>query len=116
MGIIAEHWIVDERVHLEVQRATGLRRATGLIGRPSPRAGTALLIDRCASVHGLGMRAALDVVFCAADGTVLSVKHLQIGGFRAQRGASFVFELAAGEAERLKIVPGLRAKKSAKGG
>jgi uncharacterized membrane protein (UPF0127 family) len=116
VGIIAEHWIVNERVHLDVQRATGLRRVGGLIGRRLPAPGTALLIDRCGSVHGIGIRAPLDVVFCDREGIVLVVKRLSIGGLRSCRGARFVFELAAGEAARIGIAQGMRAKKSATGG
>lgn len=111
MGIIAEQWTIDERVHLDVQRATGLRRATGLIGRRAPARGSALLIVRCASVHGVGIREPLDVVFCDSTGLVLAVKRLRIGRLRGCRGAAFVFELAAGEASRHSIQPGSRAKK-----
>lgn len=111
MGIIAEQWTIDERVHLDVQRATGIRRLTGLIGRQAPASGSALLIERCASVHGIGIRAPLDVVFCDSAGLVLAVERLRFGRLRGCRGAAFVFELAAGEAARRSIQPGSRAKK-----
>lgn len=48
---------------MEVIVARGARRLIGLVGRPSLPAGAALEIPRCRSVHTLGMRFALDLVW-----------------------------------------------------
>lgn len=57
----------------EVAVAVGPRaRLLGLAWLPPERAGTGLLIPRCASVHTFGMRFALDVVFLDGAGRVLA--------------------------------------------
>ena len=48
---------------MEVIVARGPRRLIGLIGRRSLRAGLALEIPRCRSVHTFGMRFALDLLW-----------------------------------------------------
>jgi len=49
---------------LSVARALSLpQRLRGLLGRPPPPKGCALLIGRCGSVHTLGMKYPLDLVF-----------------------------------------------------
>jgi uncharacterized membrane protein (UPF0127 family) len=117
MGIIAERWIVNESVHLEVQRAIGLRRLTGLIGRRALDRSAALRFTHCRSVHGLGMRLPLDVVFARADGVVTSVRRLRPWRLVSDRSADESFELRAGEARRLGIVAGSQLKNiSTRGG
>jgi uncharacterized membrane protein (UPF0127 family) len=110
MGIIAERWIVNESVHLEVQRAIGLRRLTGLIGHRPLGEGSALRFARCRGVHGVGMRRPLDVVFARADGHVTSVRRLDPWSFVSDRRADECLELRAGEAARLGIVVGSQLK------
>jgi uncharacterized membrane protein (UPF0127 family) len=75
-------------------------RLRGLLGRPAPAAGTGLLLPGCSSVHTIGMRYAIDVVFLDADARILSVRpRVQPGRwFVAHRGAAFALEMAAGEA------------------
>ncbi len=46
-------------------------RARGLLDKPRLDPGEALVISPCNSVHMFGMAYALDVVFVAADGTVV---------------------------------------------
>lgn len=108
MGIIAEHWSVDERVQLSVQRATGASRLRGLIGRRLPTPGSALLLERCRAVHTFGMRAPIDVVFVSHEGVVRSARTLAPRRTACCRSARSTFELAAGEARRLGIAPGAR--------
>ncbi|MFT4048669.1 MAG: DUF192 domain-containing protein [Solirubrobacterales bacterium] len=110
MGIIAEQWRTSEGVHLDVQRATGLRRATGLIGRRLPAPGCALCFTRCSSVHTVAMRRSIDVVFLGHGGSVL--RTCTLGPWRAavHLGAREVLELAPGEAARVGLVPGASAR------
>jgi len=83
-----------------VRRTTTLwERMRGLLGRPRPAPGTALLIDPCRAVHTVGMRYPLDLVFLDAEWRV--VRHvpgvrpgrLCVGGGRRARR---VVETAAG--------------------
>lgn len=106
MGIIDETWTTGKDVQITVQRARGLRRLTGLIGRRPPQPGTALLLPRCRAVHGCGLRSAIDVVFISCEGTVVRTHRLPPFGFAASRAARDTFELAAGEAARLGLERG----------
>lgn len=112
MGIIAERWFTDQRVHLTVHRATGLRRLTGLIGRAQLAPGTALLFPRCRSVHGCFMKRSIDVAFLGSDRRVLSVAELAPWRVASDRRAEQVLELRTGEAARLGLGPGARLTRS----
>lgn len=48
-------------------------RLVGLLGKPGLKAGQALLLRNCRSVHSWGMRFSIDVVFLADDGTVAEI-------------------------------------------
>lgn len=95
---------------LDVMMATtALARMRGLLARPPLRAGQAMFISPCNLIHTLGMAYAIDVVFVRRDGLVLKVAR-DVGP-RRMRGhwaAASVLELAAGEAERCAIAPGVR--------
>ncbi len=94
---------------LDVQvAATTLARMRGLLGRPPLGPGQAMLIRPCNLVHTVGMGYAIDVVFLRRDGLVLKVAaalapRRASGHWRAH----CVLELAAGEAARHAIAPGL---------
>jgi hypothetical protein len=67
-------------------------RLRGLLGRPSLGPGAALLIERCGSVHTVGMRFALDLVFLDRTWRVVRVvkevrpgRLMVWGGWRAAR-------------------------------
>lgn len=88
--------------------AAVLARMRGLLARPPLQAGQALLIRPCSMIHTFGMRYAIDVVFLRRDGLVLKVAPaVAPRRMRARLGAHCVLELAAGEAARCAIVPGL---------
>ena len=104
---------------LELRLASSApRRLVGLIGRGGLRSGTGLLIPRCASVHTVGMRFAIDVVFVRLAGHQLEVLAVResLPPWRAARvrrrrlgvprGEIAAIELAAGEARRLALAPG----------
>lgn len=81
-----------------------LERARGLLGRAPLPEGTALVLDPCRAIHTVGMRRAIDVVFCSGRGLVLRVlSAMPPGRFAIEPGASRVLELHAGEAVRLGI-------------
>ena len=86
----------------------GWDRTRGLLGRPQLAACEGLLIMRCSSVHTVGMRYAIDVVFLDRHGAIARV----VESLRPMRmamclGAASVLELAAGQARRLALRPGL---------
>lgn len=112
MGIIAEQWQIDQRVHLTVHRATGIRRLTGLIGRPELDEATALGFARCQSVHSCLMRRPIDVVFIGAGGYVLAVRGLAPWRFASCHRSRYALELRAGESARLGLAPGARLTKT----
>ena len=108
MSIIAEQWQVAEGVQLDVHLATGLRRLTGLIGRGQLAQGRALHFARCRSVHSLGMRLPIDVVFLSGSGEVLATNTLVPWRFANCSKATQVLELRAGEAARLGLRRGVQ--------
>jgi uncharacterized protein len=97
-------------------RPTGLRirtarrwwqRAVGLLATPALDDPCGLWITPCNSVHTLGMRYPIDVVFVRGDGTVAKVVDW-LPPWRAAgcRGARATLELRAGLATRLQLRPG----------
>jgi uncharacterized membrane protein (UPF0127 family) len=87
---------------VEIARARGLRRLTGLIGRRDLPAGAALHLPRCRSVHTFGMRFALDLVWLDHAGAVVRVdRGVPPRRVRSCRRARSVLELRSGPAEEL---------------
>lgn len=87
---------------MHVRVACGFaRRARGLLFAPPLRDDESLLLAPCNSVHTIGMRYAIDVVFLDRGARVLRVvRELMPWRACAQRGAAGVLELAAGAAAR----------------
>jgi uncharacterized membrane protein (UPF0127 family) len=86
-----------------------LERMRGLLARPTLQRGEGMLLHSCNLVHTFGMRYPIDVVFIQRDGVVLKVTDALVP--RRASGhvrADCVLELAAGEARRCGIAPGLR--------
>lgn len=74
-----------------------LSRLLGLALLSRERVPRGLLLPGCRSVHTLGMRFAIDVVFLDADGRVLRLEPaLPPGRFVAERRAHAVLELQSG--------------------
>lgn len=81
---------------------TALRRLRGLL-----LGGDQLLLHPCTSVHGLGMRRALEVAYIGRDGTVLDVAPLRPWTMHLPRkGAVAVWETPPGELTALGVRPG----------
>lgn len=83
------------------------QRTRGLLMHPVPGPGHALLIQRCWSIHTVGMAYPIDVVFFDNQLRVTRVAtvpplRLAVRG----RGGKHALEMAAGEARRLRIAVG----------
>ena len=77
--------------------ATRSARRRGLLGRAALADGAALVLTPCFSVHTIGMRFSIDVVFLDARGRVKKiVRSLGPRRIAVAFGASAVVELAAG--------------------
>ena len=86
-------------------------RMRGLLGRSGLEQGEGLLLKPCGSVHTLFMRFSIDVVFLDRELSVLAVRP-EVRPWRTAgaRGAKVALELAAGEAARFGIAPGMRLR------
>lgn len=86
------------------------QRTRGLLGRPAPRPGAGMLIERCSVIHTVGMGYAIDAVFLDANYIVTRIvtaprfRLVVWGGW----GAKHTLELAAGEGARLGLLVGDR--------
>ena len=79
---------------MEIVVARGPRRLLGLIGRRSLPAGVALEIPRCRSVHTVGMRFALDLVWLDAQRRIVRIdRAVAPRRLRSCRQARSVLEL-----------------------
>ena len=99
----------DGRELARVELATTARqRARGLLGRSALASGSALWLAPTRSIHTVGMRFPIDVVYLDRDSRVVAIRErvapwrVTWGGWRA-RG---VLEFAAGEVARLAITRG----------
>jgi uncharacterized protein len=98
--------VVCERCTLA---ATPLSRLRGLLGRRALPSDEGLLIRPTWAVHTAFMRFPIDLVFLDRDLVVLDVvKEVRAWKAAGRRGAKSVLELAAGEADRRSIRPGVR--------
>lgn len=80
-------------------------RRRGLLHRDSLDG--ALVLRPCRSVHTAGMRFAIDVAFCDAEGVVLRTATLAPWRVsRYVRRAAFVIEAEAGAFDRWRLQPG----------
>jgi uncharacterized protein len=62
-------------------------RMKGLLGRKFLGPDTAMIIDPCASIHTLGMRFPIDVVFLDANNTITAIaSHVKPGRFWVSGG------------------------------
>jgi uncharacterized protein len=75
-----------------IMARTLFARMKGLLGRKSLGPDTVMLIDPCASIHTLGMRFAIDVVFLDSNNTITEIvpqvkpgRLWVSGGWRARR-------------------------------
>lgn len=88
--------------------STAPERMRGLLGRAPLQGREGMLLLSCRLIHTFGMGYPLDLVYLARDGRVLKVTaalapRRMDGHWRARH----VLEMAAGEAARCRIVPGM---------
>lgn len=107
--------LVDEQGRCRImnclQTETSLERLRGLLGRPTLGPDDAMLITPCASIHTLGMRYAIDVIYLDASLRILRcVEALPPWRFSACWAARATLELAAGAARRLGLDRGLQLR------
>lgn len=85
-----------------------LQRLRGLLGHPPLRARQALWLAQCSSIHTLGMRYPIDVVFLDRAGHVTKVcEAVPPLAARGSLRAVSALEFRAGEAAVLGIRPGV---------
>lgn len=84
-------------------------RRKGLLGRDGLDDDHALLLAPCGSVHTIGMRFAIDVLFVGPDGRVVKiVEQLRSWRIAGAMRACFTVELPAGSLARRDVSPGDR--------
>ncbi len=86
---------------------TPWQRLRGLLGRAQLEEREGLLLSPCHSIHTLGMRYPLDIVFLdAARQIIKCVPHLKPFRLAAARDAHYTLELTAGRIARANIKVG----------
>ena len=88
--------------------ATPRQRMVGLLGHAALAPGEALIFPRCRSIHTIGMRFAIDVVFVDRHWRVVAIKPEVPPGrpmIAIWQGWAAI-ELSAGTAQRLELKPG----------
>lgn len=88
-----------------------LERLCGLLFSPRLKNNEALLIEPCSSVHTVGMRYAIDVVFIDKDWHVVKItKSLKPWRMAASNKAYRVLELASEGLEQIDLPSGQQLK------
>ena len=93
-----------------VKATSFVSRLVGLLGRSALPDGEALIFEGCQSIHTIGMRFPIDVVFVDRRWTVVAL-HPDLGPGKLiapVRGAWGVVEMAAGVVSRLELRVGDR--------
>lgn len=84
------------------------RRFRGLLGRSEYKCGEALIIKPCSSVHTVGMKFAIDVLFVSAKNEIVHVIEA-MPAYRFSpfvKNASYVVELPAGRVASCQLKTG----------
>lgn len=86
-------------------------RTRGLLGRKPLVGNQGLLIEKCHSVHMLGMKYALDLIYLDDHGKVLKVVNdLKPWRFSICYGASCVVEVLSGISRQMQITEGMKVE------
>lgn len=98
-GVIPQVW----------RAASFWERMRGLLGRKPLVSGQGLWIEPCHSVHTIGMRYSIDVIYIDSSKSVVKVvTRLPPWNFSSALAASAVLELRAGESILCGIKPGVK--------
>ena len=100
----------EHHIELDVALDAG-ERMKGLLGRDGLEQGKGFLLPACTCVHTWFMKFPLDLVYLNSEMTVVKVRS-NVRPFRMSWcfGAETTLELAAGEADRCGIVPGMKVE------
>jgi len=105
-----ELWNATRQIQLASRlrlAVTFFRRLKGLLGTKCLPEGEALLIRPCWSIHTIGMKYPIDVLFMTSDDRVLKIAaSVPPGRSAAARGSAYVLELPAGMAIKTGTVAG----------
>ena len=84
-----------------------MTRLIGLLGTKKLDKGKALVIRPCSSIHTIGMKYAIDVVFLDKQNKIVKIiNDMPAGKFSLCSGSSYVIELPAGTIEATGTVVG----------
>lgn len=84
-------------------------RMRGLLARPPLRSYEGMLIMNCCSVHTVGMKYAIDVIFLRSDGEIIRVvENLRPLRMTSCYEAEMTLELFTGSARKLQLIAGGR--------
>jgi uncharacterized membrane protein (UPF0127 family) len=101
----------SETIELEVAMAVG-ERMKGLLGRDSLERGRGFLLPACSCVHTFFMKFPIDLVYVDSEMNVVKVsRNVKPFRFSCCLGAESTLELAAGEADRCGIEPGMKIER-----
>ena len=93
--------VVARRVELALTRRA---RRVGLLGRASLDAATALVLAPCLTIHTVGMKFPIDVVFVSRDGRALRIiRRLKPWRAAVSVRAHAVIELAGGTLDSVDV-------------
>ena len=98
----------DQVLWSEVRMAASfLDRLQGLLGKAGLSDQQGLLLSACGSVHTVGMRFPIDIIFLDADLKVLAChSRVRPWQFKSCRGARMTLEVASGGIERHGVLSG----------
>jgi uncharacterized membrane protein (UPF0127 family) len=104
---LADGALLGDRIEVA---STFWRRFRGLLGRDVLARGEGLCIERCRSIHMMGMKFPLDVIFLDADNRITALRMgLQPGEWlRAPRHTVRVLELPTGTIHPARVIVGSR--------
>lgn len=90
------------------QTANARERMRGLLGRPALTEEQGIWIEPCSSIHTIGMRYPIDVIFMNKSGVVKKVsRKLKSFRFTACSGTRSTLELKSGRADSIGIQEGM---------
>ncbi|MEM6998595.1 MAG: DUF192 domain-containing protein [Pseudomonadota bacterium] len=102
----------NQPILTHVMKATStFERMQGLLCREPIKENEGFLIQPCSSIHTIGMRYQIDVVFLNSDFTIKKIfQHVKPWRCAMSFGASMVLEMLAGSVEKLELDKNMKLK------